>query len=107
MAKRQSVLDADQHLTFARHFGPLETTIAVYRPDEPLRIRPEFADVSNLDHDGKVWGENSRLRMHQLVDQLIAASVPHLIEPTSGQRAIGFHCHAATLLVPCVVPRVK
>ena len=63
-------LDADQHLTFARHFGPLESTIAVYRPDEPLRIRPEFADVSNLDHDGKVWGENSRLRMHQLGNRI-------------------------------------
>ena len=63
-------LDAEQHLDFARHFGPLETTIAVYRPDEKLRIRPEFADVSNLDPTGQVWHESSRLRLHQLGNRL-------------------------------------
>src|SRR6516165_5065436 len=35
-------LSADQHLDFARHFGPLETTIAVYRKDAPLRLRKDF-----------------------------------------------------------------
>ena len=42
-------LSQDQHLDFAKHFGPLETTIGVYRKDTPLRVRKEFADVSNLD----------------------------------------------------------
>ena len=28
-------LSQDQHLDFARHFGPLETTIALHRKDEP------------------------------------------------------------------------
>ena len=41
-------LSQDQHLDFAKHFGPLETTIALYRKDRPLRVRQEFADVSNL-----------------------------------------------------------
>ena len=41
-------LSQDQHLDFAKHFGPLETTIGVYRKDAPLRLRKEFADVSNL-----------------------------------------------------------
>ena len=63
-------LSQDQHLDFARHFGPLETTIALYRKDRPLRLRQEFADVSNLDPDNKVWGEDSRHRMFQLGNRL-------------------------------------
>src|SRR4029077_1615895 len=63
-------LSQDQHLDFARHFGPLETTIALYRKDEPLRLRPEFADVSNLNHESKVWGEESRQRLFQLGNRL-------------------------------------
>jgi alpha-ketoglutarate-dependent 2,4-dichlorophenoxyacetate dioxygenase len=47
-------LSQDQHLDFARYFGPLETTIALHRKDQPLRLRPEFADVSNLNHESKV-----------------------------------------------------
>src|SRR5208337_3799239 len=59
-------LSEDQHLDFARLFGPLETTIAVYRKDHSLRLRQEFADVSNLDHNNEVWGKESRQRMFQL-----------------------------------------
>src|SRR5262245_55029942 len=59
-------LSQDQHLDFAKTFGPLETTIALYRKDAKLRVRKEFADVSNLDLDNEVWGENSRQRMFQL-----------------------------------------
>jgi alpha-ketoglutarate-dependent taurine dioxygenase len=40
-------LSQDQHLDFASHFGPLETTIALHRKDASLRLRKEFADVSN------------------------------------------------------------
>jgi alpha-ketoglutarate-dependent 2,4-dichlorophenoxyacetate dioxygenase len=46
-------LSQDQHLDFARNFGPLETTIALFRKDAKLRVRKEFADVSNLDADNK------------------------------------------------------
>ena len=55
-------LSQDQHLDFAKTFGPLETTIALFRTDAKLRVRKEFADVSNLDPDGEVWGEDSRDR---------------------------------------------
>ena len=41
-------LSQDQHLDFAWHFGPLETSIAVYRKDAPLRVRQEFAVTSAL-----------------------------------------------------------
>jgi alpha-ketoglutarate-dependent 2,4-dichlorophenoxyacetate dioxygenase len=63
-------LSQDQHLDFARHFGPLETTIALHRKDEPLRIRQEFADVSNLNSENDVWGEESRQRLFQLGNRL-------------------------------------
>ena len=63
-------LSQDQHLDFARHFGPLETSIAVYRKDAPLRVRQEFADVSNLNHDNEVWGKESRQRLFQLGNRL-------------------------------------
>jgi len=63
-------LSQDQHLDFAKTFGPLETTIALFRKDAKLRVRKEFADVSNLDPDNKVWGENSRRRMFELGNRL-------------------------------------
>lgn len=63
-------LAQDQHLDFAKNFGPLETTIALYRKDMALRVRSEFADVSNLDPEGKVWGKESRQRMFQLGNRL-------------------------------------
>ena len=63
-------LTQDQHLDFARNFGPLETTIALFRKDTKLRVRQEFADVSNLDANNKVWGENSRRRLFELGNRL-------------------------------------
>jgi len=63
-------LSQDQHLDFARYFGPLETTIALHRKDARLRVRKEFADVSNLGPDNEVWGRESRQRMFQLGNRL-------------------------------------
>jgi alpha-ketoglutarate-dependent 2,4-dichlorophenoxyacetate dioxygenase len=63
-------LSQDQHLDFARYFGPLETTIALFRKDTKLRLRAEFADVSNLAPDNEVWGKESRQRMFQLGNRL-------------------------------------
>jgi alpha-ketoglutarate-dependent 2,4-dichlorophenoxyacetate dioxygenase len=63
-------LSQDQHLDFARYFGPLETTIALFRKDTKLRLREEFADVSNLAPDNEVWGKESRQRMFQLGNRL-------------------------------------
>jgi alpha-ketoglutarate-dependent 2,4-dichlorophenoxyacetate dioxygenase len=63
-------LSQDQHLDFAKHFGPLETTIGLYRKDTPLRVRKEFADVSNLAPNNEVWGKSSRTRMFQLANRL-------------------------------------
>ncbi|MCB1535509.1 MAG: TauD/TfdA family dioxygenase [Rhodoblastus sp.] len=63
-------LSTGQHLDFARHFGPLETSIATHRTDAKLRVVPEIADVSNLTENNEVWGEDSRLRMFQLGNRL-------------------------------------
>jgi len=63
-------LSTGQHLDFARHFGPLETSIATHRKDSKLRVVPEIADVSNLTENDEVWGAESRQRMFQLGNRL-------------------------------------
>ena len=60
----------DQHLDFARHFGPLETTIHAVRSDAKLRVRPEIADVSNLDAGDEIWGKESRKRMFEMGNRM-------------------------------------
>jgi alpha-ketoglutarate-dependent 2,4-dichlorophenoxyacetate dioxygenase len=63
-------LSQDQHLDFARNFGPLETTIAVFRNDNTLRLPPQLSDVSNLGPDNEVWGADTRQRLFQLGNRL-------------------------------------
>src|ERR1700724_3129334 len=63
-------LSQDQHLDFARHFGPIETPNALHRKDAKLRVRKEFADVPNLDPENQVWGKDSRQRMFQMGNRL-------------------------------------
>jgi alpha-ketoglutarate-dependent 2,4-dichlorophenoxyacetate dioxygenase len=63
-------LSPEQHLDFASRFGPLEATIRMLRKDQPPRIREEFADVSNLDHENQPWAKESRQRMFQMGNRL-------------------------------------
>src|SRR5258708_40281468 len=63
-------LSTDQHLDFARNFGPLETTIHAARSDAKLRVRAEIADVSNLDPGEAIWGEQSRKRMFEMGNRM-------------------------------------
>jgi alpha-ketoglutarate-dependent 2,4-dichlorophenoxyacetate dioxygenase len=64
-------LTHDQHIEFAKLFGPLEVSIKTGRNDaKQLRIREELADVSNLDQNNQTWGEKSRQRMFQLGNRL-------------------------------------
>ncbi len=60
----------DQHLDFARNFGPLETTIHAVRSGAKLRVRPEIADVSNLDAGEAIWGKDSRKRMFEMGNRM-------------------------------------
>ena len=63
-------LTEEEHLAFARHFGPLETSVLALNPDVKLRVRAELADVSNLDAENALWEEKSRMRMLQLGNRL-------------------------------------
>jgi alpha-ketoglutarate-dependent 2,4-dichlorophenoxyacetate dioxygenase len=63
-------LTTEQHLNFARRFGPLETSIEEYRPGAELRVPAEIADVSNLTVGNKVWGEDSTRRLHEMGNRL-------------------------------------
>lgn len=63
-------LSDQQHLAFAKHIGPLETSIFALNTNEKLRVAPELADVSNLDAENKIWDEKSRVRMLQMGNRL-------------------------------------
>jgi alpha-ketoglutarate-dependent 2,4-dichlorophenoxyacetate dioxygenase len=63
-------LATDQHLDFARIFGPLETSIHAVRSDARLRVRPEIADVSNLNPGDRIWGKDSRKRMFEMANRM-------------------------------------
>lgn len=63
-------LAADQHLDFARLFGPLETSIHAVRSDAELRIRADLSDVSNLSPGDQIWGKDSRKRMFEMGNRM-------------------------------------
>src|SRR5688572_8853039 len=63
-------LTPDQHLAFSLHFGPVETDRVLDTKADPHRLRNEFADLSNLDPTGKIWGAESRLRIFQMGNRL-------------------------------------
>jgi len=63
-------LSVEQHLDFARHFGPLETTIHATRTDHTLRVRAEIADVSNLGPGDRIWGETERKRIFEMANRM-------------------------------------
>ena len=55
-------LSDEEQITFSRNFGPLEITIQAIRKDARLRVRPELADVSNLDASNNVMPADSTRR---------------------------------------------
>ena len=59
-----------QHLAFASKFGPVETERTLDPKATPSRLSGEFADISNLAADGKIWGESSRQRMYKAGNKL-------------------------------------
>ncbi len=66
----QAITD-EQQIRFSGYFGALERTAGgnVRKPDEQ-RLSKEFADVSNLDHTGKLLAQNDRNRMFNLGNTL-------------------------------------
>lgn len=63
-------LEAGQHLAFARQFGPLEHTVQMALKLAKFRIDPQFADVANMDADGRIWRPESRQRRFQRANQI-------------------------------------
>jgi alpha-ketoglutarate-dependent 2,4-dichlorophenoxyacetate dioxygenase len=63
-------LTTEQHLEFARRFGPLQTSIEEYRPGAELRVPAEIADVSNLTAGDEIWEEQSPRRLHEMGNRL-------------------------------------
>jgi alpha-ketoglutarate-dependent 2,4-dichlorophenoxyacetate dioxygenase len=62
--------DDEGQLAFARHFGPLETTVFKARQDHKLRLHENLADVSNLDAEDRILTTNDRQRLYNLGNQL-------------------------------------
>jgi len=62
-------LSQDQQLDFTRNFGPLDPGrhLAVR---QHRRVRPEFADVSNLDEEGRVADRNHRRILSNMATRL-------------------------------------
>src|SRR5437763_7626215 len=64
---RDQRLDDDSQLAFARKFGPLEPPQTY---SGKRRLRPEFADVSNLDAENRPRAPGDRRRMNSLGNML-------------------------------------
>jgi alpha-ketoglutarate-dependent 2,4-dichlorophenoxyacetate dioxygenase len=65
----EQTLTEDQHLAFARQFGELESVVFL-KMNVKLRLRPELADVSNLNSRSEIWRDQSRMRMIAAGNQL-------------------------------------
>ena len=63
-------LTPEQHLAFSEKWGPVERTRTLDPNATPMRYSGAFADISNLNVDGKIWGESSRQRMYKLGNKL-------------------------------------
>ncbi|MBX9943009.1 MAG: TauD/TfdA family dioxygenase [Reyranella sp.] len=60
----------DSQLAFARHFGPLETTVFKARKEHKLRLHENMADVGNLDAENRILATNDRQRLYNLGNRL-------------------------------------
>jgi alpha-ketoglutarate-dependent 2,4-dichlorophenoxyacetate dioxygenase len=63
-------LTPEQHVAFSTRFGPVEKERTLDPKATPSRYGGEFADISNLNVEGKIWGETSRQRMYKLGNKL-------------------------------------
>jgi len=63
-------LTEQQHLTFARHIGPLETNLFTINKNAKFRVPPELIDVSNITLNNEIWGAQSRMRQFNMGNRL-------------------------------------
>ena len=60
----------ESHLDFARHFGPLETSVFRLRADHKMRLHEQLADVGNLDAEDRIQPLDNRQRLYNLGNRL-------------------------------------
>ncbi len=58
-------LGPQQHIDFAKHFGPIEMDRVLAMENAAPRLGHAFADISNLNQQGKIWDADSRQRMYK------------------------------------------
>ncbi|HJQ57438.1 MAG TPA: TauD/TfdA family dioxygenase [Vineibacter sp.] len=63
-------LTDQQQVDFSLNFGPLEIAMGNIRTDTKQRLRPDLADVSNLDENNELLKPDDRRRMFNLGNQL-------------------------------------
>jgi alpha-ketoglutarate-dependent 2,4-dichlorophenoxyacetate dioxygenase len=63
-------LTPEQHLEFARSFGPLVNKLKVYREGNRERTHREIEDISNLDLDNEIKKTDNRIRLMRLANRL-------------------------------------
>jgi alpha-ketoglutarate-dependent 2,4-dichlorophenoxyacetate dioxygenase len=63
-------LSPEQHIAFAEKFGPVEKNRVLDPKVTPSRVGSDFADISNLGPDGRIWREDSRQRMYKAGNRL-------------------------------------
>jgi len=63
-------IDDAQQLAFSRNFGPLEEGANSGARDSELRLPVVFADVSNLDKEGRIAARDAKKRMAALANRL-------------------------------------
>ena len=61
-------LTDEQQMAFSRRFGPLETNPSY--AGNRLRLRPEIADISNIDYEGNIQPLDAPKRLFSLGNQL-------------------------------------
>src|SRR6202007_3418922 len=65
---REQPLSDEQQLAFSQLFGPLE--VNPNYAGAKLRLRPDIADISNLDAEGQVLARDGRRNLFNLRNQL-------------------------------------
>lgn len=63
-------LAPEQHVGFAAAFGPIETDRVLDQERAVPRLDHAFADISNLDEEGRIWAGDSRKRMYKAGNRL-------------------------------------
>jgi len=58
-------LSPQNHIDFAQQFGPIEMDRVLAAENTNPRLGAAFADISNLNREGKIWDKASRQRMYK------------------------------------------